>query len=150
MNAAWLLVLNLAATWYMVGLIWMVQVVHYPLFDRVGEPQFARYESEHARRITPIVGLPMLLELATAAALAFQTLPGFPRWVAISGLVLVLTIWLSTALIQVPCHAKLEQGFDAETHNWLVTSNWIRTLLWSVRGVLMSYFVARMLASDGP
>lgn len=149
MNAAWVFVLNLAATWYMVGLIWMVQVVHYPLFDRVGEAQFARYEADHARRITPIVGLPMLLELVTAGSLAFQTLPGFPRWASLLGLALVVSIWLSTALIQVPCHAKLERGFDAEIHRWLVASNWIRTLLWSVRGVLMSYFAARLFSADG-
>ena len=32
-----LLLLHAAATLFMTGLIWFVQVVHYPLFARVGE-----------------------------------------------------------------------------------------------------------------
>ena len=69
MSGSNLFLLNLIATWYMVGLIWMVQVVHYNLFDRVGNDQFAQYESDHGRLITPIVGVPMLLEITTSAAL---------------------------------------------------------------------------------
>ena len=49
MNANLLLLLNALSTWYMVGLIWMVQIVHYKMFDRVGEDVFARYATDHAR-----------------------------------------------------------------------------------------------------
>ena len=38
-----LLLANLAATWTMVGMIWIVQIVHYPLFNRVGLEGFPRY-----------------------------------------------------------------------------------------------------------
>ncbi len=33
---------NLAPTLMMTGLIWFVQIVHYPLFDRVGAPWRSR------------------------------------------------------------------------------------------------------------
>ena len=77
MTSGTLFLVNLAATWYMVGLIWMVQIVHYRLFDRVGRDQFVRYEADHGRLITPVVGIPMLVEIATSAALVFVPFAGF-------------------------------------------------------------------------
>ncbi len=145
MNANVTFLIQLLATWYMVGLIWMVQIVHYPLMGRVGEETFTRYETEHSRKITPIVAAPMLVELVTAAWMLFAPPPSLPRWVAVAGLTLVVLIWLSTAFVQVPCHQRLAAGFDAAAHQTLVRSNWLRTAMWTVRGVLLAYFAARLL-----
>ncbi|MEC7407404.1 MAG: hypothetical protein VYB72_01215 [Planctomycetota bacterium] len=135
-------IFNLIATWYMVGLIWMVQIVHYNLFDRVGDEAFAHYESEHNRLITPIVGIPMLIEIATAAALIWMTPSYLPRSVAWIGLGLVGVIWLSTVALQIPAHQRLLEGFDLVTYKKLVNSNWIRTAAWSARGCLMAYYLS--------
>ena len=140
MNGSALFVVNLSATWYMVGLIWMVQIVHYNMFDRVGLEQFQQYEADHNRLITPIVGVPMLFELATAVLLLFAAPDSFPRWAAIVGLVLIGLIWISTVMLQIPCHTQLLSGFDEATYRRLVNSNWIRTGLWTVRGGLMAYY----------
>jgi hypothetical protein len=145
MNATWTFILNLLATWYMVGLIWMVQVVHYSLYDRVGPDHFPQYEADHNRLITPIVGIPMLLEIATAAMLLVHSPSGFPKWAAWTGMALVLAIWLSTAVLQVPCHNRLTQGFDQAVYERLVATNWIRTAFWSARGLLLGYFLVKML-----
>jgi hypothetical protein len=40
------------ATLFMCGLAWFVQVVHYPLMARVGEPQWSEYERAHGTRRT--------------------------------------------------------------------------------------------------
>ncbi len=144
MNGNTLYVVNLLATWYMVGLIWMVQVVHYNLFDRVGREQFERYEADHGRLITPIVAVPMLVELVTACLLLTAMAPAsFPRWAAWAGVAMVVGIWLSTALLQVPLHHRLSSGFDQNAYQRLVTSNWIRTALWTARGVLLGYFATK-------
>lgn len=145
MNVNLVYLLNLVATWYMVGLIWMVQIVHYKLFNQVGAEEFVAYENDHSRLITPIVGIPMLVEIVTAGLLVAMAPTGFPRWAAIAGVVMVIGIWASTALIQVPCHARLAEGFDMATYQRLVTSNWIRTILWSARGVLMASFVVKWM-----
>ncbi|MDV6029259.1 MAG: hypothetical protein F9B45_03975 [Phycisphaera sp. RhM] len=132
--------INLVATWYMVGLIWMVQVVHYKLFDRVGEAEFVKYETDHSNLITPIVGLPMLVEIATAGMLLAFVPAGIPRWALVAAFIAVVAIWLSTALIQVPCHNRLTQnGFTQADYQLLVGSNWIRTILWTARGLLLAY-----------
>ena len=44
-----LLLIHLAATWALVGLIWFVQLVHYPLFSAVAPERFATFEAEHSR-----------------------------------------------------------------------------------------------------
>ena len=144
MSVSTLFAANLLATWYLVGLIWTIQLVHYNLFDRVGSDGFKQYESDHSRLITPIVGPPMLVELATACLRVFMSPAGFPRSAAIAGLVMVLLIWASTALIQVPCHSRLMDGFDQETYRRLVQSNWIRTVLWTSRGALMGYYLVKL------
>lgn len=145
MNANLLLLLNALSTWYMVGLIWMVQIVHYKMFDRIGEDSFARYAMDHSRLITPIVALPMLIEIATAAGL-LVTRPGNLSFAwAASGLVLLIVIWISTAALQVPAHGKLASGFQFEVYSTLVTTNWIRTIAWSMRGVLVGWALWTLL-----
>lgn len=53
----------------MVGVIWFVQVVHYPLFVRVGPSGFSTYSGAHSRLTGYVVGPPMLVEMATAIPL---------------------------------------------------------------------------------
>lgn len=52
-----ILLANVAATLFMVGLIWMAQVVHYPLFDAVGEQNYVRYQQRHQANLSYIVGV---------------------------------------------------------------------------------------------
>ncbi len=131
-----LLALHAVSTLMMTGLIWMVQVVHYPLFLHVGEDAFCDYERQHARRITWLVGPLMLAEGASAAALLLWLPPGTARAPASIGVLLLLVIWGSTAFLQVPCHTRLGRGFDRAVVHRLVSTNWIRTVAWSLRGVL--------------
>lgn len=136
-----LILINAAATLVMTGVIWFVQVVHYPLMARVGPSGFALYESLHARWTTYVVLPPMLAELATASLLALN--PGaLPAWQAWSGLALVLGIWLSTGLLQVPQHRILERGFDEGAHRRLVAGNWIRVVAWTARSLLVLAWIA--------
>lgn len=141
-----ILLLNTAATGVMIGLIWFVQVVHYPLFARVGQAGFAAYAREHQRRTTWVVALPMLLEAGTAVLLALRPPAGVPPALAWAGLALVGVLWASTLWLQVPQHTRLASGFDAESARRLVRGNWVRTVAWTLRGMLVLY----MLALAGP
>lgn len=127
-----LLLVHAAATWYMVGLIWFVQVVHYPLFAAVGEKEFPDYEVEHARLTTFVVLPPMVLELLSSLWLwRLAPSPGTG-----AGALLVVFLWLSTLLVQSPIHGRLTLCFDPELWGRLVSSNRWRTLAWSLRGCL--------------
>lgn len=148
----WVLYAHAAATLYMAGLIWFVQVVHYPLFAEVarlgGAAAFAEYESRHTALTTLVVGPPMLMELAGAALLMFMRPPGIAGWAVWAGLALVGVIWASTALLQVPRHGELASGFTEAAHGALVATNWIRTAAWTLRVPLALWMLERGLARN--
>ncbi|WP_169975259.1 hypothetical protein [Tautonia rosea] len=134
-----LLLICLSSTLFMTGLIWLVQLVHYPLLSEVSPGAFGRYHTEHVRRIGPIVGPAMLAELVSAAGLVVVMPANTPLWLAITGLTVAILTWVVTALVQVPLHHQLATGYDASTCRKLVRSNWTRTLLWSTHaGIVLA------------
>jgi len=135
---------HLLAATFMLGVIWFVQVVHYPLFAEVGWMTFANYEQQHIRLTTFVVLPPMTMELVAAAILLCKPID------AIAGICralfpLTLVIWGLTFAIHVPQHELLSAGFDGAVHGQLVLSNWFRTLLWTGKGGLMIAAVFHLL-----
>lgn len=135
---------HVAATLFMCGVIWFVQVVHYPLFEQVSTTQFKGYEATHRNAIFWVVVPPMFIEGLTAVLLLWQRPQGITPKYPWIGLVLLAIIWLSTWFLQMPQHNRLIQGFDQHAHRILVLSNWIRTLGWSARSVLVLFMLARV------
>jgi hypothetical protein len=139
--------LQIVTTLLMTGIIWFVQIVHYPLFARVGVDSFAQYEALHATRTGWVVGPLMCIEFATALLLLLDRFrPSFVTPVsAWTGAVLLLILWLATGLIQVPLHNRLGAGYDAATIAQLVATNWIRTVAWTLRSALVLAWIAKAL-----
>ena len=140
MDHAPILLIHALATLAMTGLIWFVQLVHYPLMARVGADHFRRYEHEHTRRTTRIVAPLMFAELGSAGWILAAG--AAPRGLAVAGVLLLAAIWGSTFLVQVPLHARLGRGFDARAHARLVTTNWARTAMWSARAAVALGMIA--------
>lgn len=140
-----LLLGHAAVTWALFGLILTIQFVHYPLFRWVGEPTYATYQAEHMNAITLLVGPLMLIELATAFLLAGAPPEGVPAWALWLGVALAGLIWLLTLFVNTPQHVVLSRGFDAEVHQALVASNWLRTLAWGARSAIMLWLLARLI-----
>jgi uncharacterized membrane protein len=136
-----ILLTNAAATLFMTGVIWLVQLVHYPLMANVGEAGYREYQQLHEKWITWVVGPPMLIEIVTAVLLLIYGSNQIEPWKIWTGIGLVGVIWLSTALLQVPCHSSLSDGFNAAAHSQLVSSNWIRTIAWTLRSALVGWMV---------
>ena len=141
------------ATCFMTGVIWIVQVVHYPLFAKVGAEGYGEYQEAHMKRITWVVLPAMGIELISGLALFFPQMQDSLHWVNLGGaltlntrllwfnLLGLLLIWASTGLLQVPQHTKLLNGFEKPAYHKLVRWNWIRTILWSMRVYLLFYLV---------
>ncbi|MBC8104410.1 MAG: hypothetical protein H7Z41_17680 [Cytophagales bacterium] len=147
LSLTWLLLLNLASTLYMVGVILTVQLVHYPLMGQVGAEQFRAYHSAHTSQMSWVVLLPMIAELGTSGLLAFAPLPGVPRWLLWTGFALAVLTWAATFFLSVPLHGKLSLGFDAEAHRFLVQTNWVRTVFWTAHGGITLEILRRLLAA---
>ena len=133
---------NLAATLMMTGLIWFIQIVHYPLFAKVGEPGFALYAQAHSQLTTWVVFPLMTIELLTAVLMLIQRPASITAQTAWIGLILVVVIWGATGLLSVPQHNILVDGFDAGAQQKLVATNWVRTIAWSLRSGLVLWWAA--------
>jgi hypothetical protein len=140
-----ILLANIAATLLMTGVIWIVQVVHYPLFALVGRGNFPAYEAAHSSAITLVVMPLMLVELGTSFLLALAPPPALDRATPWIGLGLAAATWGVTFFFSVPAHGALSGGFDPAAHTALVSTNWLRTLAWTAHSGVVLYWVWRWL-----
>ena len=138
-----ILQLHAFSTIFMTGVIWFVQVVHYPLNAKVGEGHFSAFHKTHTSRTGWIVAPPMIIELFCSVLLALSPPKEISAEHALLGFVLVVLIWITTVVFSVPCHRRLSKGFDANVLRKLIWTNWLRTALWSARSFLAMYFINR-------
>ena len=128
----------------MVGMIWTIHLVHYPLFAEVGPDSYVNFQSEHVDRIGRLLLAPWLTEGLTLLALLWFVLAGKRRDIAIP----VLTSAFAMAVVLVisgfwsaPAHGDLADGFDTAVHERLMSANLVRALAWSVRGMCAAWIV---------
>jgi hypothetical protein len=138
---------QVALAWFLSGLIWTIQIVHYPLFKEVGADSFARYATGHGARITPLVFPTMIAELVLAVWTVLDPPAGVSSLLAGAGLALVAVIWISTGLLQVPAHTALQSGFQAAAHRRLLVGNWVRTAAWTARAIVLLFCFSPSLAA---
>jgi len=137
--------ISLASCVFMTGLIWFVQLVHYPMMLSIREDDFDAYRREHMKRTAPVVILPMILHLASSLALLIWPTRGVPEWLLWIGAGLAGITWLSTGLLQVPCYKKLEQeGYSVALLKRLVRTNWVRTIAWTAHSTTLIIYLAQI------
>ena len=119
----------LAIDFGMFVLIWLVQLVIYPVLEEVSIEKFSKWHEIYCRRIAYVVLPLMLAQLFEAAASCFFLGGGF-EW---TKLACVLAVWLFTFLVSARWHQKLsKEGKDSVIIGRLISTNWFRTLLWSL------------------
>lgn len=143
------LLLNLLLCSILTGLIWTIQLVHYPGFALIGDAESKNYQQQHTRRIAWLVIPLMLAELCFSGLLVWQvwqqdniTQP-LLYWLSTA---CVWLVWLITFFVFVPLHSELEaKGYTKPLTNMLVSWNWPRTLLWTLRMLLLAYLLWQWL-----
>ena len=128
-----LLKVNFISTSIMVGVIWVIQLLHYPSFHFINDQKYIEFQHFHMQRISIIVIPAMLTELASALLLAYF----FESSLTIILLALVLGIWGITFIFFTNMHQKLTNGYDRSIFDSLVKINWSRTALWSLRLIIL-------------
>ena len=135
----------------MVGLIWTIHTVHYPLFAHVGESTYAAFQSQHVDRIGKLLFLPWLTEGITLLAILVLVffgnqrnlrLPAFLNGVGMAIALIISGFWSA------PAHGDLADGFNAAVHDRLMTANLVRSLGWTLCGVCAIWIVARFWSSQ--
>ena len=148
-----LFLLDLAATLYLWGVIWTVQLAQYPLFARIGAASWGDYHAVYTRSITAVVLPAMVTELAASGlmALAASGLLALvrPAWLSPpllwAGFACAALTWAVTFFVSVPLHDVLSRSFDPGALGRLVLTNWLRTALWTAHSVILLWQVWRLL-----
>ena len=130
---------HLIFTSIMTGVIWVIQIVHYPSFHFIEKELYTAFQKFHMNKISIIVIPIMLAELITGMMLFLDKSSKSP-FLIISFVILVL-IWLITGVFFSKAHNELMTGYQELVVNQLVVMNWIRTLLWTLRLLLLTCFV---------
>lgn len=135
--------INLASSLFLTGLIWMVQIVHYPFFRFANENRFDEAMKFHRFRISFLVVPVMLAELISSVWLSIYAVEFSELHQA--GLFTVLLIWLVTFISQVPRHSNLANGYQPDQISKLVKSNWARTGLWTLKSFITLFILLKMI-----
>lgn len=128
-NINTLILLNLIFSFLMLGVILTTQIVNYPSFLDLSINDFINFHKNYVSRITIIVFPIMVLELILGFILFWNIQNISTILIATS----ILFIFISTLLIQVPLHQKVEKKYDRYLLIQLIKSNWIRTILWTIK-----------------
>ena len=133
------LLAEIIITAILVGLIWTIQVLNYPLFNFVNESDFHNYHHFHMSSITMLVGPLMIFELLLRIINMYnhqQTI-----FVGILLVICLLIIWGTTLFVSVPLHNQLAVLKDTALINKLIFSNWLRTIFWTIKLSLLIFFI---------
>lgn len=114
---------------YVFGQIWLVQIVVYPLFGKVGPGEYVAYHRFYSSRIPLPVIVPGFASFLVPVALVFLGLGSVPVWMYLANAGCGLAGLIVTVALEIPRHARLEKGGkqDAVIRE-LVLYNWPRTL----------------------
>ena len=134
-----MLIIHLIATSAMVGVIWIIQLVHYPSFHFIELNQYTTFQRFHMSKISYVVIPAMLTELFTLILIIISMDQVDP--IILASALLLIVIWLMTAVFFSGVHQKLTLGYDQAVVEKLVKLNWGRTLLWTLRLLLISIYI---------
>ena len=134
-----MLIIHLIATSVMVGVIWVIQLVHYPSFHFIELKQYTTFQRFHMSRISYVVIPAMLTELFTLILIIISMDP--IDTLVLASAILLIFIWLITAVFFSGVHQKLTLGYDQTIVDKLVKLNWGRTLLWTLRLLFISIYM---------
>lgn len=134
-----------AVTLAMTALMIYVQVELYPGFRDVPATTFETFAADHATSMVRRLALIAPAEIILAAAIFLRPADGLNRSALfVAGLLLAIG-WVATAAWFAPLHGRLQQGRDGELIEQLITTNWLRTVLWIARSGFAIWFVVAVL-----
>jgi hypothetical protein len=134
-----MLVIHIVATAIMVGVIWVIQLVHYPSFYFIKQKNYKSFQNFHMKNITYIVFPIMSIELFSGFFLVLIFEDSKILSVLYFSLFFLLSNWALTGIIFTRLHSELLEGYNKLIIKNMIKWNWIRTLFWSIRLFLLFY-----------
>lgn len=127
---------------YCTGSSWMLQFVCYPTYTFVGAKEFVPFHVSFGRRLIAAAVVPMVVTCLGTFALLFLRPVTMPLWTAIVAAVCGAVILVTTVVLEVPKHLKLDkEGKSDAVLQALVRDNIPRTLAWTLASLVLAYAV---------
>ena len=130
--------IHIISTSIMVGVIWVIQLVHYPSFKYVNESDYINFQKYHMSNISYIVFPVMFTELITALIILFF---GEKSLFFVLSLICLFLIWVFTGVLFTKYHSILKEGKDLMIIEKMIKANWIRALLWTMRLIMILFVI---------
>ncbi len=135
------LMIHIISTSIMVGVIWVIQLVHYPSFKYVNESDYIIFQKYHMSNISYIVFPVMFTELITALIILFF---GEKSLFFVLSLICLFLIWVITGVLFTKYHSILKEGKDLMIIEKMIKANWIRALLWTMRLIMILFVIPQI------
>ena len=136
-----ILLIHFSVCLVMTGVIWIVQVVHYPTFRFINNNNFNLFSSFHVKSIGFIVVPLMLIEATTATILVLK----YPNKAIFINFTLLMITWVFTFAVSMPLHKDLQNRYSPNAIEKLIKTNWSRTILWTIRSICLLVFITNSL-----
>ena len=125
---------HMISSYILLGVILLIQFVHYPSFHYVAKKDFTAFSNFHRKSISFIVVPTMLIEIISAGLLVLLK----PNYQILILAALTLGTWISTFLLSVPLHMKLSLEKDKDTIRSLVRTTQPRFIMWMIKAILIT------------
>ena len=119
----------------LIGILIITQIISYPSLSSIDNSYFEKYHKNYVNKISYVVIPFMLIELFSLLFLTYHISDLF----MIKSLLILMTIWLFTFICIVPLHNSLSNKRSVDIINSLINYNWFRTILWTIKLVIILF-----------
>ena len=126
------------STSIMVGVIWIIQLVHYPTFLFIDKQKYFNFQKFHMSKVSYIVMPAMTVELFSGIYILLYSENLIENNLFLLAFSFLVLNWVITGLVFVKIHNSLLIEYNMQTILLLVKLNWIRTTLWSLRLIFLT------------
>ena len=133
--------LHVFSTLFMTGVIWFMQVIYYPSFRILDTDRISQATQLYRQRAAWVIMPVMLVEMSTGILLMSSS------WVTqygkslVANLAILFLIWGITLVKMSPLHSRLSSEMEEGTIQSLISTNGLRTVLWTARSILLLSFL---------
>lgn len=148
MKTPWLFLLTFALVFYFTGAAFIESFVNYPSWRHIGASDFVAYHHSLSVGVVAFLVAPGLLGALGTVLMLWRRPVEIPRWSVWVAIGLQATIWVSTALIQIPMQMEFSSsGFSEQRLSSLIVSNfWLRRIPGLIMVTLFVWMMHRVIA----
>ena len=139
-----IILIQCAAFWFMAGVTWTLQILNYPLLEKINSGTFASYQEAHNKRFGKVMIPGILVAVITTLLLFFDRPFAVSPTIPVLQAILLLIITGSAAVYAAPARKKLEKNFDQVPVRSLIMTNWLRLFAWLALGIGDLYLLVEL------